>query len=314
MPCILLTVNILGMNAPPLPCAPLSLLHDTPLYGTATAAATWFLLEYNAPWTAKATDDNQLPPPVNHWLQTLLTQSSHSRVQFIRQPVSPTPGQISFYTATAGHLYRHQVTDYADLLQMNIAALCDPAHRVDEQVYLVCTNGKRDYCCGKWGAAAYRLLAAYLHQQPAPALSEQVWMSTHLGGHRFAPTLAVLPVGVMYGLVQPDEMAAWVQAQRQNELYLTRYRGRSHYPPSVQAAEYFLYQAVGESHWQAFQYWESDAAAGSHQFYHPATGTFYTVNMAEHPPPEPTLVSCSPPKWANEPVYQLVQITHHPTI
>lgn len=305
--------NILGMNAPPSHCAPLSLLHDAPLYGTATAAATWFLLEYNAPWTAKATDDNQLPLSVNHWLQSLVAQNSHSRVQFIRQPISPTPGQITFYAATAGHLYRHQVTDYADLLQMDLAALCDLACRVDEQVYLVCTNGKRDYCCGKWGAAAYRLLDSYLKQEPHSTLCEQVWMSTHLGGHRFAPTLLVLPVGMMYGLVQPNEIPAWLQAQRGQELYLSRYRGRSQYPPTVQAAEYFLYQAAKETHWQAFHYRESDAAAGSHQFYHSATGTFYTVNVAEHPPPQSTLVSCSPPKWANEPVYQLSQITHKVT-
>jgi len=53
---------------------------------------------------------------------------------------------------------------------------------------LVCTHGTRDSCCGRRGASlAVKLAAAGLRA------GENFWRTSHLGGHRFAPTFLVLP-------------------------------------------------------------------------------------------------------------------------
>ena len=55
----------------------------------------------------------------------------------------------------------------------------------------MCTNGRRDRCCALLG----RPLAAEI----VAAGHSEVWEVTHLGGHRFSPTMLVLPHGYAYG-------------------------------------------------------------------------------------------------------------------
>ncbi|HUW77118.1 MAG TPA: sucrase ferredoxin [Candidatus Nanopelagicaceae bacterium] len=57
-------------------------------------------------------------------------------------------------------------------------------------VTLICTNGKRDICCALEGRRLLNLLESQ---------GEVAWESTHLGGHRFAPSRLTLPDGRMYG-------------------------------------------------------------------------------------------------------------------
>lgn len=60
---------------------------------------------------------------------------------------------------------------------------------------LVCTHGGRDVCCGKFGYAVYHFLRT---RHAAPG-SLRVWRASHIGGHRFAPTLLELPEGRYWG-------------------------------------------------------------------------------------------------------------------
>ncbi len=60
---------------------------------------------------------------------------------------------------------------------------------------LVCTHGARDVCCGKFGYPIYNILR-FKHANPG---SLRVWRTSHVGGHRFAPTLLELPEGRYWG-------------------------------------------------------------------------------------------------------------------
>lgn len=293
-------------------CAPLALAQNSPLYGTATEVQTWFLLEYNGPWTAKATSDNQLPEVMQAWLNALEQQVPQSRVQFIKHPTLPTQGGFAFYTATAGQLFRVQVADYSELVGLDWDALTQATMRVDEVLYLVCTNAKRDWCCGRFGAAAFRALAPFIQQNLAPTHPEKVWMTTHLGGHRFAATLVVLPAGIAYGLVQPEEIPALVQAQRQGELMLNRYRGRNAYPRPVQAAEYFLYENTNTSQQDAFTLVQAQPISENGWqvvFQERTTNTIYTVQVEIQSSPDKVLVSCTPPKLEAELLFHVAGIS-----
>lgn len=63
---------------------------------------------------------------------------------------------------------------------------------------LVCTHGRRDVCCGSAGTdLALRLAAA----GAPPGVAH--WRTSHTGGHRFAPTVIVLPQGTGWAFMDP---------------------------------------------------------------------------------------------------------------
>jgi len=58
-----------------------------------------------------------------------------------------------------------------------------------------CTHGANDACCGKFGYPVYNLLRL---KYAGPGRL-RVWRASHIGGHRFAPTLVDLPEGRYWG-------------------------------------------------------------------------------------------------------------------
>ena len=103
-------------------------------------------------------------------------------------------------------------------------------------LYLVCTHGKHDPCCALRGRAVTVALAAV---RPG-----QVWQASHLGGCRFAPTVLVLPLGLMYGRVPPSATPELVTAAEADELIGTLLRGRIGMPPAAQAAIGFAHERL----------------------------------------------------------------------
>ena len=86
-----------------------------------------------------------------------------------------------------------EFTDDAELLELPLDG--SPVEPDPEPLYLVCTHGKHDPCCAQRGRPVTAALAA--------ARPGRVWQASHLGGCRFAPTVLVLPLGLMYGRVGP---------------------------------------------------------------------------------------------------------------
>ena len=73
-------------------------------------------------------------------------------------------------------------------------------------MWLVCTNGKRDACCARDGVPVARALAAL---RP-----DEAWECSHLGGHRFAANVALLPEGLCFGRVARRGRPRLVAASR----------------------------------------------------------------------------------------------------
>src|SRR5215207_7769851 len=66
---------------------------------------------------------------------------------------------------------------------------------------LVCTHGSHDACCGKFGYPAYETLR--YGYAGASKRQLRVWRTSHIGGHRFAPTLIDFPEGRYWGHLEP---------------------------------------------------------------------------------------------------------------
>ena len=225
-------------------CAEISLALNEPMPGTAAPTDVWLLLEYNASWAGKANVANTLDRDFLEWWLRVPAMFEEmglrTRQQFIRQPDVATKGVrfiISMVAPYGNETFQFQFTDYSEFMQFDWVALVDAPEkfgeaRIFEPNYFVCTNGKRDICCARLGLKTYLQLRKFA--------SKRVWQITHLGGHRFAPNVLVLPNPVMYGRVFADDVTKFVMHVESGKLDIDKARGRPLYEPAAQAAEVYL--------------------------------------------------------------------------
>jgi hypothetical protein len=110
---------------------------------------------------------------------------------------------------------------------------------------LVCTHGRRDACCGSRGTS---LMAAA--NELRFGSSARLWATSHLGGHRFAPTAIVLPAGTAWAFLDPDVLQRIVRRTGPVEGVLAHYRGCTGLgSPALQALERRLLLELG---WDLF--------------------------------------------------------------
>jgi hypothetical protein len=268
-------------------CTQLAQSTGEQIYGSAAAETTvWLVLEYPAPWGAKAVAESNLPAEVKQCLHTWERQIPGARIQLIKQGSQQADHTLAFYvgisTADQPCLYRFDLADYAALLKLDLPAIVqrDPryqAHVVAETLFLVCTNGKRDQCCAKWGLPVYQAMAAYDKQA--------VWQTTHTGGHRFSATLIALPHGIAYGWVEPAEVRALMDHYRQGALHrLDRYRGRTCYDPITQVADAFLREQTGNFAFAAYHHLSTTLLAEQQwqvRFQEQARPTIHALQLVE---------------------------------
>ncbi len=233
-------------------CSRVTQALDEPRAGTAAAGVRWWvMIEYAGVWGSKFVKHSDLPEQVRNHLAHVMDTVDGCRVQLIRRERPPAAGEpLTIYVAdvqdTQPQLFRLTWPEPTTLDQLDLVGLLqDPtqlaAHRCQETVFFVCTNGQRDRCCAKFGLALFRALAAI---DPA-----RVWQTTHIGGHRFAPTFVSLPDGYCYGHVESDQAAAVFAAYASNRVYkLPAIRGRVCYDQPAQAAEVALRQQLGWEH------------------------------------------------------------------
>jgi hypothetical protein len=74
---------------------------------------------------------------------------------------------------------------------------------------------------------------------------EEVWQSSHIGGHNKAPVTLFFPHGLNYGMTSPDDIQTLMAEYQQGRIGLDFYRGQVGYDPPVQAAEHFWRQQTG---------------------------------------------------------------------
>lgn len=219
---------------------------------TAATATTWLLVEQPGPWGAKALTASHLDPAVGRELDRL-AGGTGVRVALIRRPGRHADLHASAarrrvfvaHTAPGDSWVRTDtVADPAALTELDFAGLGAGAHdgfgaaHVGPPLALVCTNGRRDRCCAVQG----RPLAAAL----AASGGADAWEVTHLGGHRFAPTMVVLPFGYAYGRVDARLAKEVLEAARTGRIVPDGCRGRSYWDRPQQAADLAVRARSGE--------------------------------------------------------------------
>jgi hypothetical protein len=224
------------------PCALLAA--DEPLAGTAPRARGWVLVEHPGAWARDALAGAS--PAVNRALAPLVG-TPDLRVQLIRRPGGQRPGRpgtrhlVLAHTGAVPWLESLEVTDteLADFDLRQVLAVRPPGIGTSDERprVLVCTHGSRDRCCAERG----RPIAAAL----AAVLGETVWETSHVGGHRFAGNVVVLPAGLVLGHLDASGAVDALALLAAGRLPLTSMRGRSGLDAAGQAAEILARRQLG---------------------------------------------------------------------
>jgi hypothetical protein len=224
-------------------CSLDSLEANEEMYGTATTVETWLVLEYNGRWSGDAFRDSKIPVAVKTAINRYLEGFPNSRIQLVKKEKRGGDGIKLFIAHTREKdpvLSEITLGGYEDLLDENIDIIIkDRSSGIKVPIFLICTNGEHDKCCGKFGMPVYLGAAE-------GAYGQRTWQTTHIGGHRFASTFVCLPHGLYYGRVREGKTAEEIFGEYKNgRIELGSYRGRSCYSAPAQAAEYFLRKETG---------------------------------------------------------------------
>lgn len=200
------------------------------IIGTAPRVDYWLLLEYSEMWSSDPIETNNLPTEVQQWLNhticSLQGQGRNPRVQMIRRNRT-LRSAYSLYTAQSGVLHHHSIHTYDAILDLDLDK--NIGQEVETNVYFVCTHGTRDRCCARHGHRTWTVLNELSNGR--------AWQCSHLGGHRFAPNVLVLPQGRLFGRVHAEKAESFYRIVEADEIATAHLRGRSEYTPEDQVRE-----------------------------------------------------------------------------
>lgn len=200
-----------------------------PMPGSAPHAQAWIAVEHPGAW-------GDAP----------LARSEHGvRVVMVRGERDRT-GPPRVWVTGAGAtptLRQGTVSDPADVADWDLAdvaagSLLHWGRPDPEPLLLVCANGRRDRCCGHDGGR----LADKLRTGRWGA---RILTSTHLGGHRFAPTALLLPWGLLHGRLDPTTAEDLLGMAVRGRTPIASLRGFSVHAEPAQVAEAWARQRTG---------------------------------------------------------------------
>lgn len=222
--------------------------------GSASGFNRAFLFEVPLPWSRVPLETPHIPAAITEAIAQFQNVQGKVSVYLL----APDPS----YMVEGARLIDIQVIDGAITRQEIIATDGDLASVinslatnqplpisafVDETPWrdiAICTHGSRDACCATFGAPMYLKMHTAARSLP----HTRIWRCSHLGGHRFAPTMLDLPSGRSWGLVDDAAARGILLGDSDPATLLPHYRGWvGHGSPELQMLEAHLLEHVGWS-------------------------------------------------------------------
>ena len=271
-------------------CSEVSMQNAEPLAGTASRVDHWILVEYRGLWGYDAVAASGLSDEVKEHLRGQRDARPNTKLLFVRRPHRRDHPSLSVFWGSApdrgGELFHAEVEHYDDLLDLDLTAR--GGDRLARPLLLVCTHGKHDRCCARYGRPLYKALEEQ-------AEDDWVWQASHLGGDRFAGNVVFLPEGLYFGRVAPADAWSVLDEYLAGRIELDHYRGRSAHTFAEQTAEVAVRRATGLRGLEDLELVEHEGAhvrfrAGARVFdvgvsYEPGALTYLTCSAAtlRHP-------------------------------
>ena len=300
-------------------CAVAARERDEALFATASPVRRWLLVEVRGPWGRDCVTDTDLGAHVStQWRRRL--ERAGVRIVAVRRSASRDAEQsCALVYACSGHAddprsraFGRPIDSLADTESATSdvpidldAAAPDGWEEIAHPIVLVCTNGKHDSCCATFGRPVIRAM------RDSP-WRDHVWESSHVGGDRFAANVVVLPEGLYYGRVEPEQSVELLEGHAAGRIDLDQYRGRSTFGFGEQAAEYFVRRDLGLDGIDDVravlidrEHHEFDVTVAAAEGRSVET---FGVSMRRVMTPSPTPLTCNGPDGVSYPVYQLVEL------
>jgi hypothetical protein len=219
--------------------------------GTAPVALGWLLIERAGAWGRDALTASAIDPVVGAAVAATCKPLPVKPVVIRRPGPHAAPSQadgsgghvvVLAHTGAIPWAERLVIDDDRELLELDPAVCAAPeppglGEPVEGPLLLICTHGKRDRCCATLGRPLVDTLAA-LHP-------DETWEVSHIGGHRFAGNLLVLPEGLAYGGLDVAAGLSAAAGHLAGRLDLDHLRGRTALTRPAQAAEIAVRERFG---------------------------------------------------------------------
>lgn len=284
-----------GQGATAVPCSELSLRRGLPLIGSAGCYDAVLAFELETPWTSHLTGSRGCDAALDAVIANIAGtrrnvrllalepdgRRDRARVLWFAKDRATHDGQSSHDERSAHDKQQDTFGAFTrreyDVARGDLAAVLEGlagggsvaadevACASGQRDVLVCTHGARDACCGRFGYPLYRELSGLALQAGVAggplAGPVRVWRSSHLGGHRFAPTLLDLPSGRMFGRMAAGDAASVLFGGAPLVARLESiYRGRCALPEVAQIVERQLWLEAGPGLEHAVLSWTVESA------------------------------------------------------
>ena len=264
-------------------CSEVSRENAEPLAGTASRVDHWILVEYRGLWGYDAVAASGLSDEVKGHLREQRQARPNTKLLFVRRPHRRDHPVLSVFWGSSpqreGELFHAEVEGYDELFDLDLTV--PGGSRLDHPLLLVCTHGKHDRCCARYGRPLYEALEE-------AADEDWVWQTSHVGGDRFAGNVVFLPDGLYFGRVAPADAWSVLDEYLAGRIDLDHYRGRSAYTFPEQAAEVAIRQTTGLRGLSELELVEHE---GSHIRFRAGSRTFDAGVVFE--PGELTYLTCA---------------------
>jgi hypothetical protein len=290
-------------------CASESVDRGEGILGTATESRCYLLVECGGAWPSKVAEILDAPGislDLSDALKRFIEWCPETvHPLLIRQPGGTGSSRVYVLRAetASGRCLQYEGDLADDFFVVLQDAYSHPLPIGD--IALVCTHGKRDKCCAKFGEPVYDRLRSELRDD------FEVFQCSHVGGDRFAANVVWLPYGTYLGHVHTG-LEAVADKLKSNAIPLQWLRGNSAFPSATQYFEGHLRRELGIDRPKVFElhaYEEVDRNGELFCFTSlrdTSTGEIYTAYVLIFRSASRVLASCNMDAEANPRVFKLI--------
>jgi hypothetical protein len=263
---------------------------------TASHIEHWLLVEYGGYWPYEPLDAAIFAGALREHLREQLAALPRARMLLVKRPSRERGDRVRLFlgrtTERGRRFFRVELDGHPDLLGLDLAGALSGGVELGEvlehPLLLVCTHGKRDRCCARYG----RALCAALMRDADPSW---VWATSHVGGDRFAGNLVCGPEGLYFGRLGRRDVTLLLEQYLAGRIDLDHFRGRSCYPFPVQAADIHVRRATGLTGFDDLRLVGSRRTAPGEwtvELLAEVAGQLHTVEVASELSQEATFLTC----------------------
>ncbi|QUM75090.1 hypothetical protein HWV00_01885 [Moritella sp. 24] len=219
-------------------CAKESVERRDNYLGTMTTVKCYLLIEYDNSWSKEINnllENSKIETEVvNHINDFTEWCPEDVKVLFIKNKETGSGKKIYLTRVHKGKekVSEFFVDNYKDILTIDLKnAYKNPGGC--KNILVVCTHGKHDKCCAKFGHPVFLGLSKWIKNTGA---NFEVWECSHVGGDRFAANIIWLPYGLGFGHVELDT-EIFLNKLIQNKIPLEYFRGCSFFSSAGQFLE-----------------------------------------------------------------------------